>query len=1239
MFVHSDAAEAQRNIRVALMDLAVDDNSYGSAQAATRFSSLVQIQLGNEPGIEWVERAQLEFARKELQLSEMDLLSATADIRRGKWVKAEWLITGRFSLDDQSRRVLSLEITELSRADVLASDAITLDGMATTPMIVEGGQVPKVAAALRRLIVQARDCATRLSKSVVVAPLFFVDTRNFGSRNDFESLKFSFYERLEQLVKTNTRFKLIHFPKAHAAMDEVEMLLDGYVATDSQSWESPADIYVWGTYSGTGQWTYTRTNGLQGRREWTNHKLSAQVWDGRSAPVPVELECTTDDFGRLPDKQALPFWERLQRSVEDRASRPHEPVNSMEIRREIADSLVKSFVRIGGPASQPNPDDASRFVDNVRMIETACFFDPGNHEAEFFRITSRWGSWLDYGSVAKNLFLSKWRRSNAWGKYVDRFGLEPEKFTVQIFNYPRGIPEVYVESLASLIRMFPGESDGLGTEKRGFPKDMPDERIAEWKAQLKDELAERKRKVAAIVKPSADTNTAIVARVGNVSNQVPTRSVMPAFASNRVPAAAVNVRTSAVSRIPQSRPVVGTNRTVAAGTAPQTRGVFSSPPASPLRYPAMPTPSLTDPWRRRAGVAYTNLFQLEPPDVWPVQVFPEVTAINFPAHFETKTILKIVPWRDQLILLVLDERSSPTSDPNPDILDELLTKAGRLWTVLPGQSNPRLLQGEGMPKTIFSFLTEKDRIWVAGNALGYLDLKEQLFHLCQRGETHDAPEETVITSSGGKIYMVQSYGLLSFDPDSSQWNQIPGPAGRPLAGTGGVQSSLIANDKWLCFATGGVNCFNFVKRSWTNVPGVSMIRSITAEKTGFWMGGRSGLHFYDPDGGVVRSWRPPMGFPGLWNDIRPPNLKLLAEAPGDTASGFPGSLRNSTIMYQAPLPKGTIQYPRLKREPWGLNSHIPGFVTSLAKDGDRLWLAIADRILLVDLPSQSVVAFCSCAGKPIASLGVSDQFVWASLAFGEQLLVRVPKREFEAVPKDRWTPLTITAEERQRLIGGMSVMAQAIYAFYAGDPKRIIELLGSVDPAVATPEQMMLLAVTYDSDNADDPKRAKAWCERIISRYPGSPWATFAHKTIEESAENHVLRQHDRGMLANYDRNHDGILDKAERKTMEDRGTFKREQKAVQKDLLDPQLEALMGRYDRDGDGKLGRQELQLVKTHVTSFLNLGPENFANKKIYVTPLLSRKFPSVDVVLSKYDLNKDGALDLGELKAFALDLQK
>lgn len=45
--------------RVALMDFSTDDNSYRSAQTGVNFTSLLQVQLVNEPGLEWVERAQL----------------------------------------------------------------------------------------------------------------------------------------------------------------------------------------------------------------------------------------------------------------------------------------------------------------------------------------------------------------------------------------------------------------------------------------------------------------------------------------------------------------------------------------------------------------------------------------------------------------------------------------------------------------------------------------------------------------------------------------------------------------------------------------------------------------------------------------------------------------------------------------------------------------------------------------------------------------------------------------------------------------------------------------------------------------------------------------------------------------------------------------------------------------------------------------------------------------------------
>src|ERR1019366_2888243 len=98
-------------------DFSTDDNSWRSAQAAAHFTSLLQIQLAQEPGVEWVERAQLDLARQELKLSEMELISGASPIRRGKWAKAHWLVTGQFSLDDQSRRTLFLEITDLQHAD------------------------------------------------------------------------------------------------------------------------------------------------------------------------------------------------------------------------------------------------------------------------------------------------------------------------------------------------------------------------------------------------------------------------------------------------------------------------------------------------------------------------------------------------------------------------------------------------------------------------------------------------------------------------------------------------------------------------------------------------------------------------------------------------------------------------------------------------------------------------------------------------------------------------------------------------------------------------------------------------------------------------------------------------------------------------------------------------------------------------------------------------------------------
>jgi Ca2+-binding EF-hand superfamily protein len=621
--------------------------------------------------------------------------------------------------------------------------------------------------------------------------------------------------------------------------------------------------------------------------------------------------------------------------------------------------------------------------------------------------------------------------------------------------------------------------------------------------------------------------------------------------------------------------------------------------------------------------------------LWPVEVRPTITTIHFPAHFETKTILKIVPWRDELLMQVVDERSAPTSEPNPDIIEELLTKAGRLWKTQPGRTNATLLAARGMPESIYSFLVEKDRLWVSGKDFGYLDLNGSSFHRCQAGQGPEAPSDHALAASDGNLYTMRQSQIASFNPVSSKWTDLGRPARRRLEGE--APASLAASEGWLFWGSSGAECCNLRSGLWTNVPGVSTVHCLSEEKSGFWIGADSGLHFFEPTTGSLQSWQPPRKFSGLWDTYRPINLKKLAEAPGGVATGYPGFISFANTL---PSPRSgaspSFHYPKSAREPFGLDSHIPGRVTSCIRDGDRLWLGLADRLLLLDFPSHSLVACCRF-GKPVVSIGVSDEFVWVGLAFGEQLLVQVPKRAFAAVPKNQWTPLTITAEERRLLIESMNVRDQAVYAFYAGDANRVVQLLKTVDLAEATLEQMLLLAVSYDADETDSPENVSAWCERIMEQYPGSPWGTFGQKAIDESQQNHSFRQHEKQLLAKFDRNHDGVLDAAEKQAMKDDPEFKRIQRTLEEELLTPQIDALIRRYDRDGDGKFGRRELENVKNQVRSLLNLGPENFPNNKL--TPLITSDFPSVDTLLQKYDRNKDGALDASELRAFALDLQK
>ena len=149
------------------------------------------------------------------------------------------------------------------------------------------------------------------------------------------------------------------------------------------------------------------------------------------------------------------------------------------------------------------------------MLETACFFDPDNAEARVLYITCRWGWWMDFNFKVKNEFWSKWRRSQAWGNYANRFGLKPVMEELPFpYQQEGGIPAMYVQSLADVSGMFPQwhsaeevaledkwQKQGVDTwlieaERHGFPKEMPHDLAMKWKTEVQIEHWKRLSKAA-----------------------------------------------------------------------------------------------------------------------------------------------------------------------------------------------------------------------------------------------------------------------------------------------------------------------------------------------------------------------------------------------------------------------------------------------------------------------------------------------------------------------------------------------------------------------------------------------------------------------------------------------------------------------------------------------------------------------------------------------------------------------
>jgi len=262
------ALRIEASPRVALMDFSTDDNSYRSALAAADFSALLQVKLKDVDGLEWVERSQLQAAEKELKLSAAGLVSLSAALRVGKFVKADLLVVGQFTSASQLKRVLHLEVIDLEHADVLAETSLPIVGVPNKPLGVSVMDVTAAEKGFRTIIKQALASQSRVKNQTIIAPLFFANTSSSRRLDYLET------ELQSALVEAAARegARVLQFPRANMAVEEAELVVAGLVEQDPTAWQKMADVYVWGQYE------EAKADGLA--FEQTPVTFTLNLWDG-----------------------------------------------------------------------------------------------------------------------------------------------------------------------------------------------------------------------------------------------------------------------------------------------------------------------------------------------------------------------------------------------------------------------------------------------------------------------------------------------------------------------------------------------------------------------------------------------------------------------------------------------------------------------------------------------------------------------------------------------------------------------------------------------------------------------------------------------------------------------------------------------------------------------------------------------------------------------------------------------
>ncbi len=615
----------------------------------------------------------------------------------------------------------------------------------------------------------------------------------------------------------------------------------------------------------------------------------------------------------------------------------------------------------------------------------------------------------------------------------------------------------------------------------------------------------------------------------------------------------------------------------------------SNPPSAPGKAPSKVAATSAASTNRLAEP--TALLSLRPLDL--LSAFPQVPRfepIAFPAASPAGRIQQLALTEGRLWISM-----RPRGETN------LAPNEGRLWTFSPELNQIEAVTGALSRDAVHDLRARTDGLWVTvEGGVVVMDPQTFVFDPFSAPQGITARQLVGFAAAGKRLFTLGEAGaLFELKPDGRSWRRIdpPAPAINPREPIHWQRTAGSADWLLALGSAGGEMSFRQVDApQWGQLREEALTIIPRAEPPvwtavagdqggGFWLGSDAGLHLLVAETGSMEHRVAParITIPGGWGRTFGPHFgpsvvlqaEILSRQTDDVRRRMRDRVRLGRVAKELRIPL----------DPITPTSRIPGPVRALAVDGAFLWVATADplspertRVLLLHAASRKWLGWF-LVSRPVTALAADVSHLYLGLDVenvpnGAPLL-RLPKAAYVTVPEIRRVADRVTAEELGPKLAALPVKERAVHAFFAGDPRTVVDLLANAPHPDA--ESLFLLAFAHDPLALDQPNRYEAYLDALETGFPESPLAqavsglrpprvmatrlapTEVSPNLPETAPAPPpAADTAAGILARRDLNKDGKLNLIEFRLW--RGP-KAEIKA----------------YDRDGDGLLNLQEIEAV--------------------------------------------------------------